>query len=153
MEADALHRYAGRPWGDSHFGLALAAGPLFWGALWLGGAPLQLEWVSAHLHLFVLFCLIYPLVEEWVFRGVLQEVIARRLSWRLGILSGANLLASAGFVAAHLPGHPPLWAVSALFPSLVFGYFKERHGTLLAPFALHAFYNAGYFILFGAGSM
>jgi len=34
------------------------------------------------------------------------------------------------------------------FPSLVFGYFKDRTGRLTAPILLHIFYNAGFLWLF-----
>ncbi len=44
--------------------------------------------------------------------------------------------------------HGPLWAALVFFPSLVFGFFKDRTKHLVAPVILHVFYNAGYFWLF-----
>jgi membrane protease YdiL (CAAX protease family) len=32
-------------------------------------------------------------------------------------------------------------------PSLVFGYFRERYGSIAPGAVLHVFYNAGYFLL------
>ena len=68
--------------------------------------------------------------------------------WRLGPLSHANILTSVLFTALHFINHPPLWAAAVLFPSLVFGLFKDRSGGLAAPIILHVFYNSGYFWLF-----
>jgi membrane protease YdiL (CAAX protease family) len=52
---------------------------------------------------------------------------------------------------AHLINQPPLWAASVFFPSLVFGYFKDRHQTVVTPFLLHAWYNAGFLVVMAAG--
>ena len=61
----------------------------------------------------------------------------------------ANLLTSLLFTALHFINHAPLWAAAVFFPSLVFGFFKDRTGKLAAPIILHVFYNSGYFWLFG----
>ena len=87
--------------------------------------------------------LVLPVLEEIVFRGFLQGWIARatRRAWR-GI-SLANLLTSVCFAAAHLLTQAMLWAALVFFPSMIFGYFRERHEGLGTPILLHAFYNAG----------
>lgn len=48
------------------------------------------------------------------------------------------------FSALHFIGHPPLWAAGVLLPSLLYGFFRDRHDSVLPPIALHVFYNAGY---------
>jgi membrane protease YdiL (CAAX protease family) len=53
-------------------------------------------------------------------------------------------------VAAHALTHPPEWAAAMLFPSLVFGYFRDRYRSVVPAAALHVFYNAGWFLLRGA---
>ena len=97
--------------------------------------------------------LLYPLVEEWVFRGVLQGALLER-AWgrqhRLGI-SQANLLTSMAFMLLHLVNHPPLRAFSIMVPSLVLGHFRERHDSLLPPMLLHSFFNLTY-VVAGLGS-
>jgi|SRR5690625_1023464 len=131
--------------------LALAAGPAVWFALALivhpgfrPGWPLAKPWV------FITLCLIYPVLEEIVFRGLLQDWLAQRFKRRaLYGLSAANVVTSLIFAALHFIYHPPLYAALVLFPSLVFGYFRERHATLATPIALHIWYNAGYFFIFG----
>jgi membrane protease YdiL (CAAX protease family) len=83
-------------------------------------------------------------LEEIVFRGLLQELVRDLLSRAMyGPLTVANLLTSLCFTGAHF-FHPPLEAALVFFPSLVFGFFKERTDSLVAPVLLHAFYNAGY---------
>jgi membrane protease YdiL (CAAX protease family) len=120
---------------DCHFLAALAAGPAFWLALAVGGASLSgPEWIAGHPGVFVSVVLLYPVAEEIVFRGGVQEVLAKRLP-RLaaGPVSSANLATSVLFSATHLLAHPPIWAAGALFPSLLFGHFKERHERLIPP--------------------
>lgn len=91
--------------------------------------------------------LVYPVVEEWLFRGELQPWITRKLGWAVGPLSAANLVTSALFTALHLLFHPPVWALAVFLPSLVFGYFRDATGGLAAPMLLHGFYNACFFVL------
>jgi hypothetical protein len=62
-------------------------------------------------------------------------------------LTTANLTVSVIFVALHFLTHPPLWAFGVLFPSLLFGYFRDRHHSVYPSMVLHVFYNAGYFLL------
>ena len=62
---------------------------------------------------------------------------------------GFGVLTSLLFTALHFINHAPLWAAAVFFPSLVFGFFKDRTGKLAAPIILHVFYNSGYFWLFG----
>jgi membrane protease YdiL (CAAX protease family) len=137
---------------DPLFLLAMAAGPACWLILctilqpvvqW--GWPLHMPWQ------FLLPVVVYPIAEEIVFRGLIQEMLYEYLgSGRLGPLSVANLLTSSLFAGMHFIYHPPLWAALVFFPSLVFGFFKERTAALSAPIILHAFYNAGFIWLFSA---
>jgi len=101
---------------------------------------------------FLLSAVVYPVLEEIVFRGGVQTYLLGRPRLgrcRFGI-SGANVLTSLVFSLFHLVAHAPLWALAVFVPSLVFGYFRERHDSLKSPIALHVFYNGGYFWLFVA---
>lgn len=95
--------------------------------------------------------LLWPVMEEVVFRGLLQPVLAGLPwgRWRWSGVTGGNVAASLLFAAAHLFSHPPLWAALVLFPSLLFGYFRDRHDSLLSPICLHVGYNLGYYWFFG----
>jgi hypothetical protein len=90
-----------------------------------------------------------PVLEEVAFRGGIQPGLAGVLPARWGPLSAANLITSGLFAALHLVSHPPLWAAATFFPSLVFGGLRERCQCLAWPVGVHAFYNTGYFVLFG----
>jgi membrane protease YdiL (CAAX protease family) len=138
---------------DPLFWLALLAGPLCWLLLYLlvRPAPPRWTWPLDAPYGYLLPVLVYPVLEEIVFRGLLQELAQGYLAGRaLGPLSLANLLTSLVFAGFHFINHAPVWAALVFFPSLVFGFFKDRHGTLTAPILLHAFYNAGFLLIFTA---
>ena len=137
---------------DYLFYIALLAGPASWLALYhLLDPTLRLDWPLRQPGLFLMPALVYPVLEEIAFRGLLQELVREHVSRAsLGPLSYANLLTSVVFTALHFIYHPPLWAALVLLPSLVFGFFKDRTGALAAPVLLHVFYNAGFLWLFSA---
>jgi membrane protease YdiL (CAAX protease family) len=91
--------------------------------------------------------LIYPVIEEIFFRGILQPWIAQRWKQTLFKLSVANLITSSIFALLHLADHSALWALATFIPSLIFGYSLERYNRLLAPIILHGTYNGGYFLI------
>lgn len=88
-----------------------------------------------------------PLVEEVLFRGVIQRQFAKREwgkhAW-LGI-SSANGVTSALFVAMHMINSPPLFALTVFAPSLVFGYFRDRCNSVYPCIVIHSAYNAMVF--------
>jgi len=137
---------------DRQFAFALLLGPLFWLALFVSrnGAPAGVARLFEDAPALVLLVLVYPALEEIVFRGAVQDFLGRRWVARPGSpLTRANLVTSILFAATHIAwlGDPAAGAV--FFPSLVFGYFRERHATLTSPILLHVFYNAGLFLIFG----
>jgi membrane protease YdiL (CAAX protease family) len=101
------------------------------------------------LSLLMSLVVLYPIIEEIIFRGLIQPFMAKRLNRSWSIFSLANILTSLSFVALHLINHPPAWALAVFVPSLVFGYSQERCNHLAAPIILHCSYNAGYFLLLG----
>ena len=128
---------------------AFMAAPLIWSGLYLVFNPLiTLRWSLDYPWLFLQLVLVIPILEELVFRGLVQEYIYQHTKIRWGLLSVANLITSLLFTVMHFLFHAPLWAVAVIFPSLVFGYFRERHVSLVTPIILHIFYNLGYFLLF-----
>ena len=99
---------------------------------------------------FVLVALVYPLLEELTFRGLIQgyliEIDSMKRQW-LGFTL-ANLLVSILFVACHLFYHSMIWSMLIFVPSLVFGYFRDRTGSPVASIGLHSWYNAGFYFLY-----
>lgn len=100
-----------------------------------GGSPLTAMDLALSL-------LLYPTLEEYVFRGNLLPWVAR--AWPVLRPVGANLITSLVFSAAHLPSWP--WAHAALvfWPSLLLGWVMQRTGRLEACIGLHALMNAAY---------
>jgi len=100
---------------------------------------------------FLLLTLLYPLLEETVFRGLIQGELMRRTVCRQQFagITLANILTSILFSLAHLLTHPAGMAALVLLPSLAFGYFRDRYnGWLLPSILLHIYYNLGYFLIF-----
>jgi len=132
---------------------ALAVAPVFWVGLYAFTHPVvNLSWPFQSPLRFALLAVFYPVLEEIIFRGWLQEELHK---WALGSrifarLSLANLLTSTVFSIAHVLYHSARWAAATFFPSLVFGYFKDKSRRLFPSIVLHVFYNAGYFWFFGA---
>lgn len=141
-------------WQQSDFWLANFAAVIFWLSFKLifqsGPLTPSITTFSTSL-LFLIF--IFPVLEEIVFRGLVQESIQKLLEhkqfkiiflWRI---SNANLLASLCFTLSHFWSHPPLWAAATLIPSLIFGYFKDKYQSLYPSIMLHIFYNLGFYLL------
>jgi len=100
----------------------------------------------------ILLILVYPILEEIVFRGMIQPALQRRTRHRgFGPLSLANILTSLLFSIVHLPAHGLLQSALVFGPSLVFGLFRERHGTVASPAVLHVTWNAASVLILGMG--
>lgn len=133
-------------WRDGQFYFALLAGLIVLVVIYLF-MPIHADVLRTG-QWGLLFSLILwqPFGEELLFRGIIQGQL-HQLPWgqrRWLYISTANLLTSLAFAALHLVYHPSLWAVAIFFPSLVFGYFRERHHSLYSALALHSLYNLGY---------
>lgn len=131
---------------DRLFVAALFSGLLVWLALWLTVAPtFSLEGSSVTKIIF-LTVIWHPVLEEIFFRGVIQGALFNK-SWGnkyFAALSAANWLTSLLFVLAHLFYQPWIWAVSVIFPSVVYGYFRDKYESIYPCIVLHALYNAGF---------
>ena len=99
---------------------------------------------------FLMVVIVYPVLEEFVFREALQGALLIRPPFAASLagISLASVVTSTLFALAHLAQQPPVWAAMVFLPSLIFGWAKERHGTLASPIALHMVYNAGFIGLF-----
>jgi len=136
---------------DPRFLAALGVAPLALLTFWLAGVSLApLDWPLDRPGRFIGLVLLWPVMEEVIFRGALQPALARQ-SWGRRSLAGlttANGVTSLVFAAVHFFSHPPLWAILVVIPSLIFGYFRDRHNSLQSPIILHVAYNFGYYWLF-----
>jgi membrane protease YdiL (CAAX protease family) len=138
---------------DPQFAAAALVAPAVWLALYAAAqSPADPSWALADPLRFASLVIAWPLLEEFVFRGAIQPRLARtawgaRENW--GITT-ANVGTSVLFAAAHLAAQAPALAAATFFPSLVFGYFRDRYASIAPGAALHMFYNAGWFLLTGS---
>jgi len=110
---------------------------------------IQPGWPELRIWFFIV--LVSPLLEEFIFRGGLQAWLYEKPRLRqtpLINISYANLITSVVFAAFHLYSQPPLWALSILVPSLIFGWARDKTGSFLPSVVLHAWYNLGFVALF-----
>jgi membrane protease YdiL (CAAX protease family) len=124
-------------WRDPVLGVALLLPLPFW--FWFhqqGGQPIAPWW---------LLVLVAPVLEELVFRRAIQGMALRYPVGRrsaLGI-SLANILAASLFATLHFISHQSPAALLTFFPGVVFGFFRDRYGSVVPAIALHAYYNLG----------
>lgn len=94
--------------------------------------------------LFVQFILI-ALPEELLFRGYLQTRLQQLLPQRWIILGGdvgpAVLLTSIIFALSHLVAVPGGYRLAVFFPSIFFGWLRDRTGSIAAAVVGHALAN------------
>ena len=99
----------------------------------------------------VLVVLITPLIEEFAYRGLLQQGFRKLGAGR----PSAILLTSMLFVFMHIPVIPGASMASAattlLVLSFCLGWVYERTGRLLAPILVHALFNGSNLLLFHFG--
>lgn len=137
---------------DKAYLTAILLAPFFWFSLYYSGTAITGPgWLSKNGLLFLQLALLYPVVEELVFRGLLQEKLWQTRLSRLSIycISMPNIVTSIVFTGFHFMAHPPAWAVTVIIPGLTFGFFRDRYQHVLPAIILHVFYNSGYFLLFG----
>lgn len=132
---------------DLHLALALLLAVPVWMALGLLAGPLM--YVPSGWTAWLSFVLVYPVVEELLFRGLLQGELLRLTTrngraLRVGPVTWANGLTTVAFVALHLSAQPLAWALAVAVPSLVFGHLRERFDSVWPSVLVHALYNAGF---------
>ena len=128
---------------DVHFYAALIAGII---VLWLVRdlVPVFKTGLTLHWPLLVSVLLWQPFVEELLFRGIVQgQLIRYEWAQRLLLkLTLANISVSVLFALLHLVTKPALWSLAVFFPSLMFGYFRDRYNSIYPSIILHCAYNA-----------
>lgn len=140
---------------NNHFLLAMLAGALFL-LLFHDFMPpfstsFKFSWT-----LFLSLVIWQPLIEEVLFRGLIQGQLAKgdwgRRCWLH--ISSANAVTSLLFVGIHMIGNPTLFSLTVFIPSLVFGYFRDHCDSIYPSILLHCAYNAFVFVgLIIAGNM
>ena len=134
---------------DKAYWAALVAALPFWALLYSLRTPSEpVTFLVENFFGFLLVAVVSPVAEEILFRGALQEYVDRKITLNsIGPVSMANLATSAVFAVMHGVVWANPWSLLVFFPSLVYGHFKDKTGSLAAPIGLHVFYNAGFFLV------
>ena len=125
----------------------------FCGAINVGfAAKVNVDFLFDHTARFQVICFLAPVIEEYVFRGMIMDAVGRRWSWRWSANSGvsislANLIATLLFVGLHYLMRDPLTAVLVTLPSLYLGILREQSGRLSVCIGIHSFWNLCWVLL------
>ncbi|MBM4352438.1 MAG: CPBP family intramembrane metalloprotease [Deltaproteobacteria bacterium] len=102
----------------------------------------DLTWLWSFLLIQVL---LVALPEELFYRGYLQTRLRQLLGRRFVLFGGdvgpAVLISSAVFAVGHVLSIPSPTRLAVFFPSLLFGWLRDRTGGLTAPIAVHVLSN------------
>jgi membrane protease YdiL (CAAX protease family) len=116
-----------------------------------GGVPGRPGSLDRILSLVLIEVFLVALPEEVFFRGYLQTHLEDFFQKRfrlLGVIFGFGMILAAAFFAlSHFFLTKRLFSLTVFFPSLVFGWLKERTGGVMAPVIFHALANIVYFFL------
>lgn len=133
---------------DWQFWAAILLGPITWLALWwLAGKPVP---DGIAIKVLLTAVILYPVIEELAFRGFIQTLLLEKSIFRNTLMpkiTNANIVTSFLFASFHFFNQPPLWAASIFFPSLVFGYLRDRYNAVVPSIVVHAWYNLGFLLL------
>jgi len=98
------------------------------------------------------FVVAFP--EEFLFRGYIQGRLDQRWNSGKSVFGGkvgpALIVAAALFALGHFITKPMLFRFGTFFPALLFGWIKERSGSVAGPILFHALANVTIFILEGS---
>ena len=134
---------------DNLFWLAVVTGPFVWIILWLTVVPTFVVDEEAIGKLVLAGVIYYPVLEEILFRGIIQGWLLSQPWGRNSFLqiTTANAFTSILFVIAHLWYQPVSWAIMVFVPSLIYGFFRDRFQNSYPSILLHIYYNAGFMLI------
>ncbi|MGC8928396.1 MAG: JDVT-CTERM system glutamic-type intramembrane protease MrtJ [Myxococcota bacterium] len=95
--------------------------------------------------------LLVAIPEEVFFRGYIQQELMRAYNSKkiFRVLSYSNLLTSILFSLGHFFINPNLGRIAVFFPSLLFGFLRERSGSIYPSIILHWLSNVVMYIAIG----
>ena len=89
--------------------------------------------------------LLGPLVEEWIFRHVLWNMLDNSSSTAKARWTAA-LLTSAAFAAWHLPFNPQAPLMAHFWFGCAMAYARAKTGSMAVPYVIHALANAVFLL-------
>lgn len=95
-----------------------------------------------------LFLFASPILEEYVFRGVIQKNINKFVNNKIFFhISFGSLISSLIFAGVHFfINRYEFISLTVFLPSLFFGYLYDEYKTLKLPVLFHGFFNISVFI-------
>jgi membrane protease YdiL (CAAX protease family) len=116
-----------------------------WQRIVWGAGPFSPAGFPGFINFALVQLLLVALPEEFFFRGYLQSALNRVFAPRWRVL-GAQIgwgffITAAVFAFAHTAVTYRWWHFSIFFPALVFGWLRERTGSVIAPTLFHATAN------------
>lgn len=105
---------------------------------------------SISLYNIVLFLFASPLLEEFIFRGLVQKSINNFLKSGFFLhISYGSIISSSIFTFIHLLlNNFAVIYLMVFLPSLFFGFLYDKYKTLLLPVLFHSFFNINVFIAY-----
>ncbi len=98
-------------------------------------------------NLLIRYIIISPIIEEWLFRGIIQKKLMEVYNKKLLGIHISNILTSFLFSVMHLINSSLVHAILVFVPSLVFGHIYAKCGKIYPNVFLHSFYNLNVFII------
>ena len=98
--------------------------------------------------LFLTLCFVVPVLEELVFRGLIQGYLRQFDPGQKAILgiSAANLLTSLLFMLLHWLTRDGYSALLVFLPSLYLGLVRDRTSSIVMCILIHILWNLGWYI-------
>ena len=127
---------------ERFFLVAILLAPPVWLLIYLLPTPI-LAGVSFSWQQLLLLGLVFPVLEELVFRGLLQGALLRQapLAKRSLGITPANVITSLLFALTHLLHQTPITAALVIFPSLIFGELRDSpSGGNRLQYPVHRFF-------------
>ena len=123
---------------------------LWGGASWYWNLTPNFSWVILQWSMFFTLCVASPILEEYVFRGLVYEAVDVRWPrvWPAGArlsISSANAVTTLFFAIAHVIARDPMVGVLVLLPSLYLGIVRQQSGGIGYCILIHSIWNIGWY--------
>ena len=105
--------------------------------------PVFSSTLTLHWMLLVSVLIWQPLIEELLFRGIIQGQLSKQKWGQQTLLkiTAANIVTSIIFVVMHMLNTSLIWSLTIFMPSLLYGFFRDTFKSVYPAMVLHSIYN------------
>jgi len=96
----------------------------------------------------IIFMVAVPIVEEYLFRGVFQQLVFNKIQSKILGITYANILTSIIFSLSHIFSTPILSSILIFIPSIIFGVLYDRSKSIYPSIIVHSIYNFNIFMIY-----